>query len=123
MDIYDSLERLKKELEELNFLVMAFIDLDSEAYLRVIQFFKNFCNQSERRAFIHIHVIGHGHHLKDNDFLVPVNSREIFHKSDHNDYLEDSFLSSYKNLQAFMFDGTSDKFQVNIFWDLCRSPA
>ena len=45
---FETAERLRYKLEKLGYLVMAFVDLRSEDYLRVIKLFRKACSNASR---------------------------------------------------------------------------
>jgi hypothetical protein len=49
LTVVDSLISLKTKLEEMNFEVMSYVDLDTDGYLRVIKLLKELCEKSKSK--------------------------------------------------------------------------
>ncbi len=121
-DVYSSLKNLKEAFEAMNYIVISFIDLNSEEYLRAIRFFRSICEQAERVSVM-LYVAGHGYHFKHQDFLVPINARKLIHLNGHNTRgLNQTFsMSCLDNLlENFISEERKQKYNVICLWDLCR---
>ena len=117
----------------MGYLVMAFIDLSSEEFLRAIRFFKNMCDSVDHVSLlIYVCGHGHGHHNKhhNKDYLIPINSRKVIHDNNHETHgLDKDFsLSSLDNLlENFIPDddllsfNPNKKYNIICLWDLCRN--
>lgn len=98
LDIYESIERLKVAYERLGFIVLAFIDLNTEEFLRVIKLVELIC-QNANQVMILFHVIGHGKNYKSHDFLLPRDYFIEYHYNNHI-YFDDDFKAA--NFKTFM---------------------
>lgn len=120
--LYSTLELMKDAFEKLNYIVLSFIDLNADEYLRAIRLVRNMC-ESAKHVSVLVYVAGHGIHSNRHDFLVPVDSVSIVHTNAHNRRCLDHFISlcSLNNLlENFISDDSTGKFNVICLWDLCR---
>ena len=122
LNLSESFKRLKKRLEDLDYLVMAFIDLDSDEYIRALRLARKMCDQVDNVSVL-IYVAGHGHNYCHEDFLIPINTKILLHNN-HHDYrgiLSQLSLCSLSNLlENFKPTLPDQNISVVCFWDLCR---
>jgi uncharacterized caspase-like protein len=135
-DIYNSMSCMKNELENLGFLVISFVNVSANDFNRALRLLKWLCEYADR-VFALVYVAGHGHHCKNNDYLVPTDARHYYHINEHKD---EHFLASSNEcsllrvLETFVEKNPQqeregfrhehskeEKFTVRILWDLCRS--
>jgi hypothetical protein len=120
---FETAERLRYKLEKLGYLVMAFVDLRSEDYLRVIKLFRKACSNAPRVSSL-IYVSGHGFNNCHQDILVSIDARNILHENNHNNHCAQRLfgLSSLVNLFENFVSSPEDnqKFSLICLWDLCR---
>ena len=123
LTVSPNLRELKKLLEGNDFLVMAYIDLDDESFLRVIRLFKQKCSEA-KNVLAFIYVGAHGYYNSGvYDCVLPVNFQETFHNSKHKfDVNYTNHLCLNKILENFVpsNDINETKFSVICFWDMCR---
>lgn len=121
LDIYQNSQRMKQELEKLDFIVISFVDLNHDEYFSVIHLFRRIIDLAHK-AFVLVYVAGHGHHIDHNDFLIPINSKSNYHNNKHirDDFLSDTFDCSFKNLIRILTLESGDRFTITVLWDLCR---
>lgn len=122
LNIYSAFETLKKRLESLGFLVLSFLDLDAESFLRALHVARDICAKASSVTVL-IYVAGHGHNYVKEDFLIPINTKVLLHNNNHeyNKIYSSLNLCCLSNLlesfrPAFPGQGVS----VVCFWDLCR---
>ena len=84
LNLSDSIDG-KKRLEDLDYLVMSFIDLDSDEYIRALRLARKMCDKVENVSVL-IYVAGLGHNYCHEDFLIPINTKLLLHNN-HHDYL------------------------------------
>lgn len=122
LHVHDSISRLKDKLEKLGYIVMPFVDLDADSYLRFIRLFQKICEEAENVS-VFIYVAGHGYNEKNQDFLIPSNIRSIYHANNHEYGPAYSQLRScsLENLLENFRSTEHTKFTVTCFWDLCRT--
>lgn len=126
LDIYDSLERLQVAYERLGYIVLAFIDLNAEDFLRAVKLFKRICDKADHVSVL-VHVMGHGHNYNHHDYLIPIDAKLKIHNNNHayHGIMNMISISNLHNLlEVFISDINVDpnkKFYVVCFWDLCRS--
>jgi hypothetical protein len=110
-------------LEENDFLVTAYLDLDDESFLRVIRLFKQKCKEA-KNVLAFIYVGAHGYYNAGiYDCALPVNFQETFHNNNHTFKVNSmNHLSLNKVLENFVpsDDINETKFSVICFWDMCR---
>ena len=122
LNVGESISRLKKMLEDYGYLVVTFLDLKEDDYLRVIEFFRNFFEKLNKSSSVFVYVGGHGFHSNQQEYLIPTDYRLIYHKADHDEIVYRSLFasSSLRNLLR-PFQRTSEyKLHVDCLWDLCR---
>lgn len=111
----------------MNYLVIPFLDLNDEEYLRVIMMFKEICeNNFARNISVIAYITGHGHFSNHNEFLIPIDAGKLVHLSKHKLNPHDFAFSCLKNLMEIFYsdpidEAPSKKYSVVVFWDLCRS--
>jgi hypothetical protein len=116
---------MKRELERLDYIVIAFIDLNAEDYLRAIRFFREICETAEHVSIL-VYVSGHGYQANHHDYLIPIDSRLILHRNGHKKHGINHIysLNSLDNLlENFISDPLTypkKKYTVVCLWDLCR---
>ena len=87
-------QRLRQQLEKLGYLVIAFLDLTAECYLRVIKFFRWMCSKAKKASLL-FYVSGHGFYMNNQDLLIPSDALVIFVYSENkNIYMKEIFLLS-----------------------------
>ena len=123
LNINSSFETLKKRLEELDYLVMAFVDLDADNFLRAIHLFRQVCDKASNVSVL-VYVAGHGYNYMKEDYLIPVNTKMLLHHNKH-EYrrIVNSSLSlcSLSNLiESFKPLSLDQNITVHCIWDLCR---
>lgn len=125
LDIYDTLDYLKKIYENLGYIVLAFIDLNAEESLKCTKLFKMICDRAEKVSVL-FHVLGHGHSHNHHDYLMPINTRIQYHFNGHhyNGLMNQISISNLHNfLELFISDDRIEpnkQFYVAVIWDLCR---
>ena len=82
LTVSSGLIQLKAKLEENDFYVMSYIDLEGENFLRVIRLFKEKC-EAAKNVLVFIYIGAHGFHRGINDFAVPANFQDIYHFNNH----------------------------------------
>ena len=130
------LSKLKEKLEQLDYIVLSFLDLDAESFLRAVRYFKEICEGTQSIS-IFIYVGGHGFHNQYDDHLVPIDVQEDNHAMHHNldfgnnfeqNIHANTFTSnklrwcSLKNLFENLVQLSHDNrlVYVTCLWDLCR---
>lgn len=122
LNICSAFETLKPRLEELGYLVMSFLDVDVDCYLRALHMAREVCDRSKSVSVL-IYVGGHGHNYVKEDFLIPIDTKKMLHNSNHEYRRIYSSLNlcSLSNLLAnFKPASPSQNISVVCFWDLCR---
>lgn len=115
----ESLIRLKKKLEDFGYLVVAFLDLKEEEFLRVIKYFRKYLDTLNKRCSILIYVGGHGFHsYPGHDFLVPIDHMLLYHANGHKENIK--YLCSLKALLENFKSDNKKQFHIDCLWDLCR---
>jgi len=137
LQVTDGLAKLKVRLEQLDYIVLSFLDLDAEGFLRAVRYFKEIC-EGAKSISIFIYVGGHGFHNQYDDHLVPIDVLEDNHAMhqhlDFNTIIKqninvDPFRSiklrwcSLKNLFENLVQLSHDNrlVYVTCIWDLCRA--
>lgn len=119
LHLKESLVRLKKKLESFGYLVIAFLDLKEEEFLRVIKYFREFLDNLNKKCTILLYVGGHGFHSScGNDYLVPIDYKLLYHENGHRVSL--SYLCSLKVLLENFKSDDKKQFHIDCLWDLCR---
>ena len=122
LNVYDGMLKMKKLLEKLGYLVIMFVDLKSDEYLRVIRFFRGICDLAESCS-VFAYVAGHGFYQDHHDYLIPINSVEIFHSNKHSVHQMKiaCAISSLANFfEAMRPDDRNKNIYIDCMWDLCR---
>lgn len=122
LNICSAFETLKPRLEELGYLVMSFLDVDVDGYLRALHMAREVCDRSKSVSVL-IYVGGHGHNYVKEDFLIPIDTKKMLHNNNHEYRRIYSSLNlcSLSNLLAnFKPTSPSQNISVVCFWDLCR---
>jgi hypothetical protein len=134
LTVENNLRDLKYLLEENDFIVTAYVDLEAENFLRVIRLFKEKC-QVAKNVLAFIYIGAHGFHRGTHDFAVPVDFQDIMHENQHRltasslglctlaSLLENFAESNDENTDEESQKKESTKFSVVCFWDLCRDTA
>lgn len=143
--IYQSMSSMKNELSNLGFLVISFVNVNVNDYMKALSLLKKLCKPA-CRAYVLVYVAGHGHNCKNLDYLVPVDARMYFHMNDHkpeyflanskgsslvqlmqtfseinNEKKQEVSSSETADLVADVEHANCDKLTVRVLWDLCRS--
>ncbi len=123
LDILSQFEILKKRLEKMNYLVLAFVDLDAENFMRSLRLVRQLCDQAESVSVL-IYVAGHGYHYLKEDYLIPINTKMLLHRNNHDYrrimYSSLSICSLSSLLDNFRPSYPEQNISVVCFWDLCR---
>ena len=135
LTVEDSLIRLKNLLEENDFIVTAYIDLEAEKFLRVVRLFKEKC-EAAKHVLAFIYIGAHGFHRGSHDYAVPIDFQDMIHSNNHRLTASSNSLSccslasllenfSENNEEKIDDEGEiikkePTKFSVVCFWDLCR---
>ena len=118
----DSIMRLKNKLETMGYVVMAFLNLDSEMFLNFVTVFRRICGTAQNASIL-IYVGGYGFHHDSEDFLLPIDVTSVFHASGHetSSLLRHLRNCSLENLLASFETTETNTFTVTCLWDMCRS--
>ncbi len=123
LNMSESIETLRQRLEELGYLVMAFIDLDADNYLRAVRLARQICDQAESVSVL-IYIAGHGYNYLSQDYLIPINTKLLLHHNNHDYkrilYSSLSLCSLSNLLESFKPLYLDQNISVVVFWDLCR---
>jgi hypothetical protein len=119
LDMKDSISRLKMKLEEFGYLVLSFVDLKEDQFIRVIKYFRSYLDTLDKRCSILVYVGGHGFHTHPGgqDYLVPVDHMRLCHENGHS---EKRYLCSLKVLLENFAPKDDEQIHLDCLWDLCR---
>ena len=123
LNVGESIERLKKMLEDYGYLVVTFLDLKADDFLRVVFYFRKYLERLQKSCSVLVYVGGHGFNSNHQDYLVPIDHILIYHNNNHSDiaYRREFSSSTLHNLlQSFVSPSLMNKVQVDCLWDLCR---
>ena len=126
ISVAKDIQKLENLLEQNDFIVTSYIDLEEENFLRVIRLFKEKC-EAAKNVLVFIYIGAHGFHIGTHDFAVPVNFQDLVHENNHKINASPLQLCTLTALMENFFppedqmikDAT--KYSVILFWDLCRT--
>ena len=128
INLTPKLALLKYELEKNGFLVMAYIDLKAEDFMRVVRIFKDKCERG-KNVLAFIYVGGHGfcHDYVVGDCFVPIDFQKNFHNNNHKKLINSknhiSLVSLLENFISSEKEKNETNFSVICFWDMCRKDS
>lgn len=120
-DIYESIAKIREKMEQLGFITMSFINLNTREYKRSLKLFKRLCEPANK-VFVLVYMTGHGFNNFGKDNLVSIDSQRHYHLNGHRNFLKESTSLSLNYLmECFVSPPDHDKFHVGVFCDFNRT--